>query len=113
VADAWVGLAEAIEALRTELSGAMLFGHGEGMQFELQPIELTLQVAVSDAGNGKISWKVLEVGASRQSTSTQMMKLTLTPIWKRPDGTLVRDYTIASAGVPGDRIGPDPSTSKK
>jgi hypothetical protein len=106
MADAVVGLAEAIEALRTELSGAMLFGHGEGMQFELQPIELILQVAVSDAGSGKISWKVLELGASRESTSTQTMKLTLTPIWKRRDGTMVRDFTIAAADADQDQIGP-------
>src|SRR3954454_2890380 len=100
-----VGLSAAIEALRTELSGAMLFGHGVGMQFELQPIELTLQVAVTDAGNGKISWKVLELGGSRQSTSTQMMKLTLTPVWKRQDGTIVRDFTIAAADMDNDQIG--------
>lgn len=106
MADAWVGLAEAIEALRTELSGGMLFGHGEGMQFELQPIELTLQVAVSDAGSGKVSWKVLELGGSRQSTSTQTMKLMLTPVWKQRDGTIVRDFTIAAADAAHDRIGP-------
>ena len=101
-----LSLSAAIEALRAELSGAMLFGHGVGMQFELQPIELTLQVAVSDAGNGKISWTVLELGASRQSTSMQSMKLTLTPVWKRQDGTVVRDFTIAAADVSVDQIGP-------
>jgi hypothetical protein len=106
MADAWIGLAEAIDALRTELSGAMLFGHGEGLQFELQPIELTLQVAVSTSGNGKVSWKVLEVGGSRQSTSTQTMTLKLTPIWKRRDGTIVRDFTIAAADAANDQIGP-------
>jgi hypothetical protein len=106
MADASIGLAEAIEALRTELSGAMLFGHGEGLLFELQPIELTLQVAVSISGDSKISWKVLEVGGSRQSTSTQTMTLRLTPLWKRRDSTIVRDFTIAAADATQDQIGP-------
>jgi hypothetical protein len=58
-ADAWIGLAEAIDALQTELSGAMLFGHGEGLQFELQPIELTLQVAVSTSGTARSAGRCL------------------------------------------------------
>jgi hypothetical protein len=101
-----VGLAAAIEALRTELSGAMAAGHGQGMQFALEPIELTVEVVVTDEGNGKIGWKILEVGASRESATTQTLKLTLTPIWKRADGTLVRDFTIAALAVAGDRVGP-------
>lgn len=106
VAEAVVGLAAAIEALRTELSGAMAAGGGEGMQFELQPVELTVQTVVTTEGNGKIGWKILEFGGSRESAVTQELKLTLTPVWRRPDGTLVRDFTIASASQPGDRIGP-------
>lgn len=106
MADAMVGLAAAIEALRTELSGAMSAGHGEGMQFALDPIELTVQAVVSDEGNGKIGWKILEVGGSHGSEVTQSLKLRLTPVWKRPDGTLVRDFTIASVSVEGDRVGP-------
>lgn len=106
MANAGIGLAEAIEALRVELSGAMLFGHGQGMQFELEPVELTLQVAVSDVGNGKVAWKVLELGASRASTSTQTMRLILTPVWKRQDGTLVRDFTIAASDASQPQIGP-------
>lgn len=103
--DAWVGLAQAIEALRTELSGAMLFGHGEGIQFEVQPIELTLQLAVTNEGKAGIRWKVLELGGSRQSSATQTMRLTLTPIWKRKDGTVVRDFAIAAADFDDD-VGP-------
>jgi hypothetical protein len=48
MADAVVGLAAAIEALRTELSGAMAAGGGQGMQFALEPIELTVQAVVNN-----------------------------------------------------------------
>jgi hypothetical protein len=106
MADAVVGLAAAIEALRTELSGAMAAGGGQGMQFVLEPVELTVQVVVTIAGDGKIGWKILEFGGSTESAVTQTLKLTLTPLWKRPDGTLVRDFTIASAAIEGNRIGP-------
>lgn len=106
MADAVVGLAAAIEALRTELSGAMAAGGGRGMQFELQPIQLTVQTVVTTDGNGKIGWKILEFGGGRESAATQELKLTLTPVWKRADGTLVRDFTIASSSETGDRIGP-------
>jgi hypothetical protein len=104
--DAFVGLADAIEALRTELSGAMLAGGGHGMQFALEPIELTVQAVVTTGGNGKIGWKILEFGGSRESVATQTLTLRLTPIWKRSDGTLVRDFTIASVAPLGDRVGP-------
>jgi hypothetical protein len=106
MADAVVGLAAAIEALRTELSGALAAGGGQGMQFALEPIELTVQVVVTNEGNGKIGWKILEFGGSHESEVTQTLKLTLAPVWKRPDGTLVRDFTIASVSAVGDRVGP-------
>jgi hypothetical protein len=57
-------------------------------------------------GNGKVGWKILEFGGSHESAVTQTLKLTLTPLWKRPDGTLVRDFTIASVIAEGDRVGP-------
>jgi hypothetical protein len=34
------------------------------------------------------------------------MTLRLTPLWKRRDGTIVRDFTIAAAGATQDQIGP-------
>jgi hypothetical protein len=47
----------------------------------------------------------LEFGGSHESAVTQTLKLTLTPLWKRSDGTLVPDFTIASIAE-GDRVGP-------
>ena len=57
--------------------------------------------------NGKIGWHLLGLGASYDSATTQGLTLKLTPVWKKPDGTLERDFTIASAGTAGDVIGPD------
>jgi Trypsin-co-occurring domain 2 len=104
-----VGLAEAIEALRAELMTAMEAGRSQGMQFSVEPVELTVATAVTRDANGKIGWQVFGVGGSVESASTQTLKLTLTPVWRGADGALVRDFTIAdvqAAGEPADRVGP-------
>ena len=102
-----VGLAEAVESLRAELMRAVAAGKGQPMQFLVEPIELTAQVAVTKDASGKIGWKLLGIGGSWESASTQTLTLKLAPVWRRPDGTLERDFTIASAGLAGDVIGPD------
>jgi hypothetical protein len=101
-----LGLADVIEGLREELKAAIDRGAAQHLQFALDPIELTLQTVVSKEGSGKVGWKVLEVGGSAKSADTQTLTLRLTPVWKRADGTLVRDFAIASAGEAGDRMGP-------
>jgi hypothetical protein len=100
-----LGLADVIEGLREELTAAIDRGATQHVQFALDPIELTLQTVVSMEGGGKIGWKVLEVGGSARSADTQTLTLRLTPVWKRSDGTLTREFTIASAGATGDRVG--------
>jgi hypothetical protein len=100
-----LGLADVIEGLREALTAAIDRGAAQHLQFALDPIELTLQTVVSKEGEGKVGWKVLEVGGSAKSADTQTLMLRLTPVWKRSDGTLVRDFTIASAGEAGDRVG--------
>ncbi len=102
-----VGLAEAVESLRAELMTAVEAGKDQPMQFNVQPIELTAQVAVTKGANGKIGWNLLGVGASYDSATTQTLTLKLVPVWKKPDGTVESDFTIASAGPAGDVIGPD------
>ena len=77
-----LGLAEAIEALRSELSAAMDAGARQPMRFVVEPVELTVQAAVSKDANGKIGWSVLGLGSSVGSATTQTLKLTLTPMWK-------------------------------
>jgi hypothetical protein len=101
-----VGLAEAVESLRAELLKAVEAGKDQPMQFSVEPIELTAQVAVTKGADGKIGWNLLGIGGSWESASTQTLTLKLTPVWKKPDGTLERDFTIASAGPAGDVIGP-------
>jgi hypothetical protein len=105
-AKAIVGLAEAVESLRAELMTAAEAGRNQPMQFSVEPVELTAQVAVSKDASGKIGWHLLGVGGSYQSANTQTLTLRLAPVWKRPDGTLERDFTIVSAGPAGDVIGP-------
>ncbi|MFC0542156.1 trypco2 family protein [Kutzneria chonburiensis] len=108
--DAVVGLAEAIEALRAELTAAVAEGQDSAMQFTLEPVELTVQAVVEKNANGKIGWKILEAGGSYKSATTQTLKLTLTPMWRREDGTLVRDFTISAVQSAGERdhVGPKP-----
>lgn len=105
-AKAIIGLAEAVESLRAELMKAVEAGKGQSMQFSVEPIELTAQVAVTKAADGKIGWSLVGVGGSYESASTQTLTLRLAPVWRKPDGTLEKDFTIASAGPAGDVIGP-------
>jgi Trypsin-co-occurring domain 2 len=101
-----VGLAAAVESLRAELMQAVEDGKNQPMQFSVEPIELTAQVAVTKGADGKIGWNLLGLGGSWESASTQTLTLKLTPVWRKPDGTLERDFTISSVGTAGDVIGP-------
>lgn len=101
-----VGLAEAIESLRAELMTTVEAGEHQPMQFSVEPIELSAQVAVTKETGGKIGRNLLGVSGSYESANTQTLRLRLAPVWKKPDGTLERDFTIASAGPAGDVIGP-------
>lgn len=105
--DATVGLSSAIEGLRAELSGAMLAGHGQGLLFELGPIDLTVQVLVQREGSGKVSWHILEGGAKQSSQLTQTLTLRLTPVLRSVDGSEKRDVTIDSPDFPDDKFGPE------
>jgi hypothetical protein len=61
---------------------------------------------VTKEANGKIGWNLLGIGGSYEKGRTQTLTLTLAPVWKKPDGTLKRDFTIESAGPADDVIGP-------
>jgi hypothetical protein len=101
-----VGLADALEALRIEMASAIEGGRTSRMRFTLAPIELTVQVVVEKEANGKIGWKILEVGGSYGSTITQTLKLTLTPAWIGDDGAWTSSPLVGSAGGQGDSFGP-------
>lgn len=91
-----VGVSEAIEALRAELTEAVAKGEGQQIQFALDPIELTIEVVVTKDGSGKIGWKILEFGGSYEKAATQTLTLKLTPMLLKPDGTRTTDFTVAA-----------------
>lgn len=95
-----VGLAEAIEALRAELTEAMSAGSEEGLRFRPGPVEVTVEAALTKGFGGKagIKWWLLEAGgeASRESVVTQTLKLTLQPVLVNPHGDIV-DILIEGA----------------
>ena len=103
-----VGLADAIEALRAALTDAAHRGDGQPMQFEVQPVELTVQAVITKDANGKVGWGALGIGGSYESAVTQTLKLQLTPLWRRPDGTLRRKVVIADPAGGPQRFGPAP-----
>jgi hypothetical protein len=102
-----VGLADAIRALRSDLQAAITAGRDEPLRFLLSPIELTLQHVVTKSAEGKLGWRVLEIGGTAESARTQTVKLTLEPGWLATDGSFRtgRDWTIASDDIDDSRIG--------
>lgn len=102
--DVLVGLADAIEALRQELAAAISFGDGQEVKFSLQPLELTLEVAIASGANGEIGWHILKFGAKRDFERTQTLTLRLTPFVKRSDGTYTDEFTITGASPEGQRF---------
>lgn len=90
------GLVEAINALRADLALAMTDAGNEDIKFKVEPVEITLQVAVTKGADAKIGWRVLGVGAKYDSTRTHTMKVKLTPSVLGSDGKL-RDLTVSEA----------------
>jgi hypothetical protein len=90
-----VELASAIQALRQQLAEARRVGWFDELGFVMEPVELTIQAVVEKDANGKVGWGILGVGGGYQSTTTQTLKLTLTPVRRGPNGTLTRNFTIA------------------
>ena len=56
------GLAESIEALRSELSAAVDSGASQSMRFVVEPVESTVQAAVSNDASNETGWSVLGLG---------------------------------------------------
>jgi hypothetical protein len=106
VAEVLIGLADAIEALRDELTTAIARGEDKPMRFALEPIELTVQAVVTKDASGKIGWNMLGVGGKYETARTQTVILKLSPLWQAKDGTLTSNFAIASVGEAGDKVGP-------
>ncbi len=106
MADATVGLADAIAALRKELLAAVAEGEDAAMRFRLAPVELSMQVAVTKDAEGKIGWHVLGLGGSYSSAVTQTLALRLEPVWKQESGSYTPDFAIADQRAESPRLGP-------
>ena len=82
MAEQWVGLAEAIRALREELTAAIKTGKGEVLRFELGPVEMEflLEVKKDGGGDAGVRFGVISLGgkAGIASGSTHRVKLSLT-----------------------------------
>jgi hypothetical protein len=79
-----IGLSEAVQAVREELSRIKRRGEGEEIRFGVGPVEVEFEVAVAReaTADGKVRVWVLELGA----TVTHRVLVTLDP--RSPDGPL-------------------------
>jgi hypothetical protein len=82
--DVGVPLAGAIRALRSELQKAMMEGEGEELRFGVGPVELELQVEVSNqvGGEAGIKFWLVSIGgtANHSSAKTHTFRFTLSPV---------------------------------
>ncbi len=88
-----VDLAEAVEALRSQLGRAMDGAPARGLRFRPGPVELTVQAALTKGmgGNAGIRWWLIQAGGdiSRQSVVTQTLKISLQPVVVNDEGKVV------------------------
>ena len=82
MSESWIGLSDAIAALRSELVTAMA-ARDEVLRFELGPValEFTLDVRKEGGANGGIRWGGVSFGASGSvaSSTGHRVRLVLTP----------------------------------
>jgi hypothetical protein len=78
-----LGIASALEGLRSELEEAWQNGQGKPVRFRVSDVTLTVQTVARREGgvNGKVRWFLIEAGADGRVAreSTQTLVLTLTP----------------------------------
>jgi Trypsin-co-occurring domain 2 len=88
MADDWVGLADAIRALRRELTAAMTAGQGEPIRFELGPVEMEFLLEVGKEGGGEagVRFWVVSLGGKGSATSGSTHRVTLSLVPKGPAG---------------------------
>lgn len=86
-----IGLKETLEALRIELSEAILVSEGKEIRFEVGEIELEFQVVVeqSEKTQGGIKFWVIEMGGdvTNKNAMVHKIKIPFKPVWK--DGSPV------------------------
>jgi hypothetical protein len=95
----WVTLAEAVQALRDELTMAQESGETQDVQFDVGPVEIEMAVVAKRSASAKVGFTFLvplgaDGGIAREET--HRIKVTLTPS-NRATGTSlkIRDRTSA------------------
>lgn len=75
-----IGLAETVEALRTELSQAMSAAANADVQFPLGSVELQFQVGVTTSGEGRggVKFWVVELGGGAGWARESVQTVTIT-----------------------------------
>ncbi len=95
MAQEWVGLSDAIRALRSELTEAMAEGADEALRFELGPVEMEflLEVGREAGGEAGVKFWVVSLGGkgSVTSGSTHRVTLSLTPRDRGGKSPQIRD----------------------
>lgn len=86
-----IPIADALEALRSELERAMSQGEGHSLRFQPSSVELELQatVGVASEASGGVKWWLLDFGAkgTHESGATQKVTLRLTPTILSAEGS--------------------------
>ncbi|MET9348734.1 trypco2 family protein [Streptomyces termitum] len=102
---AWIGLAEAVQQLRTELEAAMAEGEDSPLRFELGPIELEFQVDLRRTGgvDGSLRWGVVSLGGKKEQSSGTGHRVTL--VLNPKDRSTGANAEVSAARWPsGERI---------
>lgn len=114
-----LNLADAIEGLRGELASAIEKGNAQRarMRFRVtEPVVLEVQAVATRVGQGKVGWKVVEVGGSYTAANTHKITVQLTPEWwDGKKGEYTQDFLIsatlpAAAGAEGSDPAVDAGT---
>jgi hypothetical protein len=97
-----IELNDVINQLRDELERSITTARGRVLRFELETVELEVEVGIerSGEGNGKVRFWVAEVGAqvAMSRSSTQRVKLALKPV-VYAHGTRSTAYVAGEAGT--------------
>ncbi|MGY1669533.1 trypco2 family protein [Geodermatophilus sp. SYSU D00710] len=84
-----IGIDEAIQTLRAQLSSAVQSSQGQDLRFRLGPIELEFTVVATDSGKvgGGIKFWVVsaEAEAARSQQLTHIVRLKLEPVRSSSD----------------------------
>jgi hypothetical protein len=76
-------LSRVIRELRTELAAAIAAGEGEALRFQIEKIELELEVSVEQSATGKsgVKFWILEAGVdgTKSVAKTQTLRIQLRP----------------------------------